>query len=281
MQSRSEVTMSTTADDAPLPGEGLRWATMPGHWMLARLGKRVLRPGGLELTRRMLGGLGIGAADHVVEFGPGLGTTAALTLEAGPASYTGVERDEAAARRVSSRLAGPNRRCLARPAHDTGLPDESATVVYAEAMVTLETDEGKRRILAEAHRLLAPGGRLGLHELLLVPDDLTDDHKMQIQRQLSRSIRVRARPLTRTEWRQMLESEGLHVTLEATAPMHLLKVGRFVRDEGVAGTLRFLANAVRRPEALRRLGNMWITFERHRRHLAAIALVATKIPEPS
>lgn len=273
--------MSTRVDDAPLPGEGLRWATMPGHWMLARLGKRVLRPGGLELTRRMLAGVDIGPADHVVEFGPGLGTTAELALRAVPASYTGIERDEAAARRVGSRLAGPNRRCLARPAHDTRLPDGSATVVYAEATVTLEAEEGKRRILAEAHRLLAPGGRLGLHELLLVPDDLAEDHKAEIQRQLSRSIRVRARPLTRTEWRQLLESEGFQVVFEATAPMHLLKVRRFVADEGVSGTLRFLANALRRPEALRRLGNMWMTFQRHRRHLAAIGLVATRTTQPS
>ena len=27
---------------------------MPGHWLLASLGKRVLRPGGLELTCRLL-----------------------------------------------------------------------------------------------------------------------------------------------------------------------------------------------------------------------------------
>lgn len=63
--------------------------------------------------------------------------------------------------------------------------------------------------------------------------------------------------------------------------MHLLKVRRFVAEEGVGGTLRFLANALRRPEALRRLGNMWITFERHRRHLAAIGLVATRTTQPS
>jgi hypothetical protein len=27
---------------------------MPGHWLLARLGKQVLRPGGIELTQRVL-----------------------------------------------------------------------------------------------------------------------------------------------------------------------------------------------------------------------------------
>lgn len=273
--------MSTGVDEAPLPGEGLRWGTMPGHWMLARLGKRVLRPGGLELTARMLAGLDVRAADHVVEFGPGLGTTAELALRSGPASYTGVERDEAAARRVDARFGGAGRRCIARPAHDTGLPDGCATVVYAEATVTLETDDGKRRILAEANRLLGSGGRLGLHELLLLPDDLPEEHKGEIQRQLSRSIRVRSRPLTRNEWRRLLETAGFQVGFEATAPMHLLNARRFVRDEGVAGTLRFLGNAARHPEALPRLGDMWATFRRQRRHLAAIALVATKASDES
>jgi len=42
----------TSADG--LPGNGLDSAKMPGHWLLSRLGKRVLRPGGLELTRQML-----------------------------------------------------------------------------------------------------------------------------------------------------------------------------------------------------------------------------------
>ena len=44
-----------------------------GHWVLAKLGKRVLRPGGLELTRKMLSALSIGEEDDVVEFAPGLG----------------------------------------------------------------------------------------------------------------------------------------------------------------------------------------------------------------
>jgi hypothetical protein len=43
---------------------------MPGHWLLASAGKRVLRPGGLALTRRMLQALAIGSQDRVVEFAP-------------------------------------------------------------------------------------------------------------------------------------------------------------------------------------------------------------------
>lgn len=47
-------------------------AHLPGHWLLARLGKRVLRPGGKELTARMLTDAKLRGVD-VVEFAPGLG----------------------------------------------------------------------------------------------------------------------------------------------------------------------------------------------------------------
>jgi hypothetical protein len=44
------------------------------------MGKRVQRPGGLELTHRLLGELAITSHDSVVEFAPGLGVKARMTL---------------------------------------------------------------------------------------------------------------------------------------------------------------------------------------------------------
>lgn len=78
----------TTTD---LPGGDV--SRMSGHWLLARIGKRVLRPGGLALTKRLLTSLAIDTSDDVVEFAPGLGTTARLILKRGPRSYVGLERD--------------------------------------------------------------------------------------------------------------------------------------------------------------------------------------------
>ncbi|HYJ45983.1 MAG TPA: methyltransferase domain-containing protein [Pyrinomonadaceae bacterium] len=141
------------------PGEGLKTEKMPGHWVLARLGKRVLRPGGMELTRLMLKRLAIQPSDEVIEFAPGMGMTARLTLALAPSSYTAVERDEAAAKIVGSYLTGPGQRCVVGSASETGLPAESATVVYGEAMLTMQTEETKRGIVREAHRLLKQGGR--------------------------------------------------------------------------------------------------------------------------
>src|SRR5262245_27348783 len=101
---------------------------MPGHWLLAKLGKRVLRPGGLELTHVMLNRLNIQHRDTVVEFAPGLGVTARLTLSRQPASYTAIERDEKATKEVQGYLQGPRQLCQLGSAEQTGLPDQSATV---------------------------------------------------------------------------------------------------------------------------------------------------------
>lgn len=252
---------------------------MPGHWLLARLGKRVLRPGGLELTRRMLDALDIQHPDRVVEFAPGLGATARITLGHRPASYTGIERDEAAARMVSGYLSGPNQRCLIGDAEETGLPEASATVVYGEAMLTMQRPPQKQRIVREAYRVLEAGGRYAIHELCLVPDDLDEGKKEEIQRALSEKIRVGARPLTPSEWRALLESEGFEVQTEATAPMHLLEPGRLIKDEGLKGALRFARNVLGDTEARKRVLAMRKVFRQYRDQLAAITLVGVKLGE--
>jgi hypothetical protein len=78
-------------------GKPIETSRMPGHWVLAHLGKRVLRPGGREMTRRMLGALEVNRGDRAIEFAPGLGETARYVLDETGAEYTGIERDAQAA----------------------------------------------------------------------------------------------------------------------------------------------------------------------------------------
>jgi SAM-dependent methyltransferase len=163
---------------------------MPGHWLLAKMGKRVLRPGGLELTERLLTDLAVTANDDVVEFAPGLGITARMTLAKMPRSYVAVERDPAAATAVQAFLAGQNQRCILGTAEATGLPDRSASVVYGEAILSMQSGAAKANIISEAARLLKPGGRYGIHELCLQPDDLDETVRTAIQREMTDDIHV-------------------------------------------------------------------------------------------
>ncbi|HEY0078733.1 MAG TPA: methyltransferase domain-containing protein [Pyrinomonadaceae bacterium] len=258
------------------PGGGLKTEKMPGHWVLARLGKRVLRPGGMELTRRMLASLGIGGRDDVVEFAPGMGITARLTLALGPASYTAVERDETAARIVKGYVVGERRRVVVGSAAETGLPASSSTVVYGEAMLTMQTDETKRRIVREAARLLRPGGRYGIHEMCL-RDDVGGEVRKEVERALTGVVHHGVRPLTVTEWRRLLEGEGFVVKAVETAPMALLEPARVVRDEGFFRALRFTFNVLREGDARRRVFEMRRVFRRRRGQIAAVIITAARV----
>jgi SAM-dependent methyltransferase len=264
------------SDDNVLPGRGLKPEKMPGHWLLAQMGKRVLRPGGLELTQKMIEALALGASDYVVEFAPGLGATARRILRLTPASYTAVERDENAATIVRRILKGDNQKVVMGHAEETGLPSSSATVVYGEAMLSMQPPHTKSRIVREACRLLRPAGRYAIHELCLVPDDITDAVKDEIHQSLSDAIHAGVRPLTVAEWRELLEGEGLTVKAQAQTPMHLLEPRRLVQDEGLFGAIRFVWNVVRHKEARRRVLAMRGVFRKYRDHLAAVMLVGQK-----
>ena len=124
------------------------------------LANRSLRPGGLNLTRQLLESLAIRSSDAVVEFAPGLGVTARMALNLPPASYTAIEDDEAAAARVRHLLAGACQQCLVGSAAKVPLPDHSATVIYGEAMLTMQGTEQKHQIVREADPLCSRDGRL-------------------------------------------------------------------------------------------------------------------------
>ncbi|MDT7527778.1 methyltransferase domain-containing protein [Sphingopyxis sp. SE2] len=260
-----------------LPGSDLSTAKMPGHWLLARLGKRVLRPGGLAMTRAMLQDIQITRQDDVVELAPGLGSTARHILAAKPRSYVGVERDVEASSWSRRQLPrAHNISVLTGSADDTGLLDGCASVVVGEAMLTMNTAEHKRRIVEEAHRLLKPGGRYAIHELCVSPDTITAAEHDRISQGLSSAIHVGARPLRAQGWMALLEQAGFQVVAMDEAPMDLLRPKRLVQDEGVMGALRIAGNILLDPPARKRVLGMRAVFEQHRKNLSAIYIVAVK-----
>ena len=93
---------------------------------------------------------------------------------------------------------------------------------------------------------------------------------------LSKAIRVGARPLTMAEWRAALEAEGFEIVSGAVAPMHLLEPARLVQDEGLSGALRIVLNTLRDPAARRRVLSMRRAFRKWAHVLSAVTLIARK-----
>jgi hypothetical protein len=171
---------------------------------------------------------------------------------------------------------GDDDRVIRGEAARTGLPDASVDAVLGEAMLTMQTDAHKADIVAEAFRVLRPAGRYAIHELALRPDGVDDSVKTEIRTALARSIKVNARPLTAPEWTNLLTTAGFDVQTVSFAPMALLEPRRVVADEGLAPTLRFVANVVRDGDAWTRVRGMRSTFRKHRENLAAISVIAVK-----
>jgi ubiquinone/menaquinone biosynthesis C-methylase UbiE len=248
-----------------------------GHWVLAKMGKRVLRPGGKELTHKMISGLNIKTTDHIVEFAPGLGYTAGIALKLNPANYTGIELDEKVAENLRTKITGMNRSIINANAANTPLDAASTDKVYGEAMLTMHADHRKAEIIREAHRILKPGGLYGIHEIVLSPDDIPDDHKAKIQREMAEVIRVNARPLTQTEWTNLLKNEGFEISIIEQNPMHLLKTSRMIDDEGFIRTLKIGFNILKNSAARKRIMSMRKVFNRYENQMRSIAIVAKKI----
>lgn len=267
---------SLSAGEAPhLPGESLEASRMPGHWLLARLGKRVLRPGGVGLTRKLLAGVAVGSTDDVVEVAPGLGATTRLLLQAGPASYAGVDRDPASAELVSTLMDEPGRTVIQASAADTGLPPDSADVVFGEAYLTMQPDSQKEKIISELTRVLKPGGRFALHEIAFAPDDIDDATRKAVAKALTGSIKVNVTPRTVAGWEELLTSHGFRIDQRHHAPLHLLEPCRLIDDEGYLGAARFVFNVLRDADARPRVTAMRESMRRSGSNLQAIGLVAT------
>lgn len=247
-----------------------------GHWILAKMGKKVLRPGGKELTQKLINSLNIGSNDDVVEFAPGLGFTASIVLKNHPRSYTGIELNEEAAAILRKSIRGRNRKIIIGNAANSNLEDQYASRVYGEAMLTMQADHRKTEIIQEAYRILKKNGLYSIHELGLTPNDIPKELKEEIQKELAQVIKVNARPLTVDEWTNLLEKEGFKVVNTYTNPMHLLEPKRMIEDEGFFRTLKIAFNILSHPVERKRILAMRKVFKKYENHLQAVGIIAIK-----
>ena len=256
-------------------------AHLQGHWLLAKLGKKVLRPGGKKLTNWMIDNANP-TNKRVVEFAPGLGITAAEILDRNPKTYTGVDQDPDAATATTlstkqARLGIPTE-VINGVASDTGLPAGAADLVVGEAMLTMQGEKGKAAIVSEANRILATGGRYAIHELLLTPNNVDQTVADNLRKALATTIKVNARPLTATEWSELLESNGFKVLSIKVAPMGLLQPKQMIEDEGPR-VLKIMFNLARNPQARKRVLAMRKVFSENAQNLGAISIIAEKISD--
>lgn len=118
---------------------------------------------------------GLVTGEDVVDLGCGAGVDVLLAArEVGPSgSATGVDfLDSMVERgaRFAKEAALDNAHFVMGEIEDLPLPEESADVVISNGSINLSAR--KSRVLAEAHRILRPGGRIHLTDLTLSDEEL-------------------------------------------------------------------------------------------------------------
>jgi ubiquinone/menaquinone biosynthesis C-methylase UbiE len=251
---------------------------MPGYWLLASLGKKVLRPGGLRLTQTMLESLEIKAEDSVVEYAPGMGVMAQMVLAMNPLRYVAIERDASAAAMLASHFVdNPSRRVINADATDPlPLPSGFATVVYGESMLTIHSEQNKEKVITEVKRLLKPGGRYAMQEISVLPEDIHADKAEAIRRDVMRAVRHPAWPKTTRQWREFMTKHGFDIIAENQRPVNLLEPERLVEDEGGLGAVDFAWNILQDDVAIQRIREIREVFKTYSENLCGYSIVCTK-----
>lgn len=258
-----------------MTAQTLNWQTAPGHQVLAAAGKKILRPGGRKATERLFEQADFQAGESVLELASSFGYSAIALAKKYDVCVTGVEKnpDSVAIARenIAKTQSSEKVRVVEGDILHLDRLDDRFNYVLAEAILTMQSDAGKAKILAGIRDRLQPGGLFLSHELLA-----RDRHK-EIRRSLADSIRVNANPLSQAEWVQACEKAGLEIVFQQTGKMGLLHLQQMLYDEGWWNTGKIAWNMLTRPQIRSRILKMRRSFQQHQDNLGHIILCARRV----
>jgi cyclopropane fatty-acyl-phospholipid synthase-like methyltransferase len=250
----------------------LNFATAPGHQVLAAAGKKILRPGGKAATEQLFTWANFQPGETVLELAASFGESAIQMAQRFNVRVVGIEKnpDSVAKARKNIKAAGLEDRVTIIEGDIFQLDKitDKFDYVLAEAILTMQADAGKAKILSGIKNCLKPGGKFLSHEMLV------RDNKTEVHQSLSQTIRVNANPLTISQWSTACKNAGLTLQQQETGKMGLLNFGQILRDEGLFNTVKIAGNVLTNPNLRQRILQMRRNFQQQRNNIGYIVFWA-------
>nr|WP_083940721.1 class I SAM-dependent methyltransferase [Streptococcus castoreus] len=245
-----------------------------GHEFLARLGKKRLRPGGVDATNWLIEQGQFSRDCQVLEVACNRCTTAIDLVKSFHCQVTAVDLnakvlEEAKARIAAAKLQN-NITVVQANALRLPFPDNYFDIVINEAMLTMLTNESKSRALKEYLRVLKPGGRLLTHDV-----SYEDPNTKQILDDLRQTINIPVSPLSLNDWRTLFLQNGFSETTYCHGKMSLMSPLGMIKDEGLIDTIKIIVRGLKKENRAQFL-KMHHFFSKTGRDLCYIAVKSTK-----
>ncbi len=216
---------------------------IPGHNLLARLGKTRLRPGGKNTTDWLIEKANLNGEMKILEVACNMGTTLTQLARTHNAEVVGVDMNEMALEKAKQNVKqqGLEDKVTIKfaDARELPFPDETFDVIINEAMLTMLNNEDKQKAINEYYRVLKKGGVLLTHDIDFPEDD--EDFIMELRRVIS----VPATPLKQEEWLNMFKKSGFTISDVDRGNMIFLSERGMLVDEGYERMMKIYENAVK------------------------------------
>lgn len=171
-----------------------------GHTLLAKLGKKRLRPGGVRGTNWLLKDL-LFNEKEILEVASNMATTAIGLAKKYNLSITAIDLDPKTIYKaeINVKKHKLENKIKLIEANATNLPFNENTfdIVINEAMLTMLSPKNKEKAVSEYFRVLKANGVLLTHDVCLLTDDLA--LQKEIIMELSRVINTHVQPKTINE----------------------------------------------------------------------------------
>ncbi|MEM8677257.1 MAG: class I SAM-dependent methyltransferase [Cyanobacteria bacterium P01_G01_bin.67] len=250
----------------------LNFATAPGHQVLAAAGKKILRPGGKAATEQLFTWANFQPGDTVLELAASFGESAIDIAKRFNVKVIGIEKnpDSVVKARENINAAGLDDLVTIIEGDIFQLDKIAAKFDYvlAEAILTMQSEAGKAKVLSAIKNCLKPEGKFLSHEMLV------RSHESEVRQSLSQTIRVNAHPLTISEWQLACSEAGMTLQESQVGKMGLLNLDQIVRDEGLLGTAKIAWNVLTNTNLRLRVLQMRRNFQQQRDRIGYIVLWA-------
>ncbi|BAZ44939.1 hypothetical protein NIES4102_19560 [Chondrocystis sp. NIES-4102] len=249
----------------------LNFTTAPGHQVLAAAGKKILRPGGKAATEQLLSWANFQPGDTVLELAASFGESAIAIAKRFDVQVVGIEKNPASVIKARENII--NARLEDRVKIIEGdifhlEISDKFDYVLAEAILTMQSNVAKAKILAAIKNCLKPGGKFLAHEMIV------RNNELEVRQSLSQSIRVNANPLTIEEWIKICLEAGLTIQQQQVGKMGLLNFNQMLQDEGLLGTIKIAWNVAVNPNLRQRILQMRRNFQQQANNLGYMVFIS-------